>query len=218
MRNVLDVCVAYAHPGTVRAEFADSLFGLLNGYQVKSRICQQSGPRIATTRNQMVRAFLDDTTAEWLWMVDTDMTFDPDILERLLDCNEEVVGGLCFARAKGGIYPTMYRYDEETEFIERVYDYPEDELVSVSATGAACLLVHRSVLEKVGIDNKEPYRWFADTATPDGREIGEDITFCLRCLDIGIPVHVHTGIKCGHIKEVNIDETAYKLGGLHVAR
>lgn len=210
MRAVLPVCVAYAHPGTVRAEFADSLFALLNRYQVKSRICMQSGPRIATTRNNLIRAFLDDTTAEWLWMVDTDMTFEPDVLERLLACDVPVVGALCFARDKDSCYPTIYTQDGKG-FIERMYDYPQDELLEVDATGAACLLIHRSALERIGVNNKEPYRWFADTSF-EGREIGEDITFCLRCWQLNIPVHVHSGVRVGHIKDVIIDEQTY-LGG-----
>ena len=30
--------------------------------------------------------------------------------------------------------------------------------------------------------------------------MGEDMTFCLRCAAADIPVHVHTGVKAGHMK------------------
>lgn len=216
-KPLLDVCVAYAHPGTVRAEFADSLFSLLARYQLQSRICLGSGPRIATTRNKIIRSFLDRTSAQWLWMVDADMTFTPDILERMLDCDQQVVGALCFARNDDGtVYPTLYRDNRPDGFIDRVFDYEPDSLMEVDATGAACLLVHREVLEKVGLDNDEPYRWFADEAE-DGREIGEDITFCLRVRKLGYPVYVHTGIVCGHVKTKIVTEQDY-LGGPDVER
>ena len=30
--------------------------------------------------------------------------------------------------------------------------------------------------------------------------VGEDLTFCLRCAAAGVPVHVHTGVRAGHMK------------------
>lgn len=207
-RSVLPVAVAYAHPGTVRAEFADSLFGLLARYRVQSRICLGSGPRIATTRNKLVRHFLDDTSAEWLWMVDSDMTFAPDILTKLLSTNRKVVGGLCFARNNDGtVYPTLYRRGD-SGFLYRMDSYRKDRLIEVEGTGAACLLIHREVLEKIGANHPEPYRWFEDTHDR-GREIGEDVEFCLRAKAAGYPVAVHTGIKLGHVKSFVVTEEHY---------
>jgi hypothetical protein len=53
-----------------------------------------------------------------------------------------------------------------------------------------------------------PWEWFV-YATMGGEPIGEDITFCLRAQELGIPTHVDTSIKCGHEKPVVIDETLY---------
>ena len=50
-----------------------------------------SGPILDVGRNRLAAAFLD-TSAEWLLMVDTDMTFPPDALERLLANGAPVVG------------------------------------------------------------------------------------------------------------------------------
>jgi hypothetical protein len=42
--------------------------------------------------------------------------------------------------------------------------------------------------------------WFRETPVGPMALMGEDMTFCLRCAAAGIPVHVHTGVKAGHMK------------------
>jgi GT2 family glycosyltransferase len=88
------------------------------------------------------------------------------------------------------------------EAFARRSEWPENECVKVSATGAACLLMHRDALEKIAASS-------GDVAAPWFREVqvgaalslmGEDMTFCLRCAAAGIPVHVHTGVQVGHMK------------------
>jgi len=78
--------------------------------------------------------------------------------------------------------------------------------VKVSATGAACLLMHRDALELVRKTSNDPAApWFRETSVGAPLALmGEDMTFCLRCQAAGIPVHVHTGVRAGHMKTVMI--------------
>jgi GT2 family glycosyltransferase len=209
--------IAFTSSGTVDALFNRSLLELLlweqeNGHTRVFRpqgdiISVRSGPRIATARNAIVRRFLS-TTAEWLWMLDTDMVFKPDTLDQLLDVadpnDHPIVGALCFG---GGyttsIFPTLYVYDKE-QGIGTLNDYPLDELVSVDATGAACMVVHRSVFEELAKKHAAPQEWFAESVW-DNKEVGEDITFCIRARTIGLPIYVHTGIEVGHVKPLVLD-------------
>ena len=82
------------------------------------------------------------------------------------------------------------------------WNYPPDALVRVGGTGAACLLMHRTALEKVAAQSGDVAApWFRETAVGAPLSLmGEDMTFCLRCAAAGIPVHVHTGVKAGHMK------------------
>lgn len=222
------VIVAYAHPGEVNGFFHDSLLRLFDhdrahADQVAGRVSLRSGPRIATARNTIVRKFLE-TDAEWLWMLDTDMTFAPDTLERLMEvvdaAERPIMGGLCFGGSRGGVvFPTLYRLRQPGANqgpIEIIKDYPDDTVVKVDATGAACLLIHRSVFERIASLVRpdgarafpEPMVWFQETVYA-GIDFGEDWTFCMRAQQTAIPVHVHTGIKIGHIKPAVVDETAY---------
>lgn len=205
--------VGYCHPGQVTAHFHESLLNLVVGDAMGpkrivnggGRLGMQSSANISTARNDIVRHFLG-RDAEWLWMVDTDMVFDPDTLERLVAAADPdtapIVGGLCFGIEDGILFPTLYDIggdENEIEFL-RYNIWPPDQLMPVFGTGAACLLIHRRVLEVVQAKAfSTVHPWFQEREVM-GKAVGEDLTFCMRAQIAGFPVQVHTGIKIGHVK------------------
>lgn len=173
----------------------------------------ESGPRIASSRNMLVDRFLATTTSEWLWMLDTDHTFTPDILERMLEwadpVNAPIIGALCFSGgAAGTITPTMMRLHEVNKQIavEHIYDFNPGDVIEVDATGAACLLVHRFVLEDM---RKLGRPWFYEGYAANGGEFGEDVNFCIGAKGAGARIFVHTGIEAPHIKGRILDSVDY---------
>ena len=72
----------------------------------------------------------------------------------------------------------------------------------VTGTGCDALLIHRDALEAVAKHSEDAAApWFRESAVGAPMSLmGEDLTFCLRCAAAGIPVHVHTGVKAGHMK------------------
>lgn len=235
------VVVAYAAANEVPMRFTDCLYEL-GVYDAQGpqhlmggggRISFQTGPRIGEIRCRMVHHFLTHeliNRADWLLMVDADMTFEPSLVEDLLahaDPKEvPIIGGLCFAggHAGGKAYPTIYREIDEGDnhvAVEPVDDYPPNRLVKCGATGAACLMMHRNVLTAMmrpwpkGYGTLEdgrvnPYPWFLEGTTDyKGRPLGEDVVFCRRARSLGFPIHVHTGVKLGHVKTYVLDEEAW---------
>lgn len=192
------------------------------------QLCGTGG--IVAGRNRVAADFLDRTDADWLWFIDTDMGFAADTVDRLVAAAERdirpVVGGLAFKltreRERGDFYaerykvqPTLYQYLEigdEVGFAP-IEPYPRDELVPVSATGAACLLIHRRALTKLRRTCGDV--WFDPITHPTGdkgkpRTFSEDLSFCVRLASCDIPVHVHTGVKTCHEKGgVYLDEHLY---------
>jgi len=203
---VPDAVIGYVHPGTVRAEFAASLLAvcLEGGTRIRTVIALESGPNISTGRNLIVREFLDGNLAPWLFMCDTDMSFAADTVDRLIAADRPVTGALCFSLVNGEKHPTMYELAESPDgalAFRRYIAWRKDSVTKVSATGAACLVMHRDALlevEKASGDPAAP--WFRETAVAPLSLMGEDMTFCLRCAAAGIPVHVHTGVRAGHMK------------------
>lgn len=219
MTNKGGIIIGYLSGGDTRIEFTRSI-GAVTAYSLSHEVPlvgalpHVSGPRIAAGRNHLVNSFLA-TEAEWLFMVDDDMSFDGDVLERFLKVADPVkapiVGGLTFGTGRDGIFPTLFRVDPEVQGPVRMDSWPLDpnsSLVEVDATGAACLFVHRSVFEKMGEQYGGPWKWFQETAL-GGNTVGEDMTFCLRARALGFPIVVDTSIKFGHVKPRVIDEHEY---------
>jgi GT2 family glycosyltransferase len=206
---VADAVIGYVHPGWVRAEFCASLLAVcMEGTtRIRTVIALESGPNISRARNLIARDFLEDGLAPWLLMADTDMWFAADALDQLSAAADPVerpvVGGLCWSLDAGQRYATMYELAEtgggQIAFT-RYKDWPDDTVMRVSATGAGFLLIHRGALEKVAAGGDVAAPWFRESAVGPMALMGEDLTFCLRCAAAGIPVHVHTGVKIGHMK------------------
>lgn len=225
------VLVAYPHPATeVQHAFSVSLIALAN-YDAahNQRVTGAGGPlmmRCGTSglvdaRNKMVAHFLDEADDEWLWMVDTDMGFAADTVDRLVEAadpvDRPVVGALCFGLKMsdpdgyGGYetapFPTIYGWVKQANGhngFKSADNYPRDTLLQVAGTGAACLLVHRTAAEKVRAEHGD--RWFDPVRYPDGRWVSEDLSFCYRLGALSIPIYVHTGVKTTHAKTVWVGE------------
>ncbi len=213
------VVAAYPHPTQVSARFHKSWdalrqhdFGHLRRIaEGGGHLANSSGANVTNARNEIVEAFLDRHDADWLWFIDTDMVFEPDILDRLVEAahptERPVLGALCFSIQDGfRACPTLYTLREDGK-AGRTYNYPRDTMLR-TLTGSGCLLIHRSVLEGMRGKYPEAYPWFQETST-GGIPIGEDITFCIRAEAQGFPVHVDTSIKCGHEKTYVVSEDVY---------
>jgi hypothetical protein len=224
------VTVAYLHPNDVAHSWHESMTSLV-GYDLgaEQRIirggwigmkCGAGG--LDRGRTLAVAQFLDERDAEWLFWVDADMGFAPDTIDRLLAVADPVerplVGGLCFALKEteqdgmGGFRtaarPTLFDWVTDgqgrTGFQGRSH-YPVNTLVQVQGTGSACLLVHRSVFERIAQEHGPV--WYNRIPNPStGDLIGEDLSFCVRAGSAGIPIWVHTGVRTTHQKTLWLGE------------
>lgn len=184
-------------------------------------------------RNQMVDRFLKmDPGPEWFWFIDTDQTFTPDTLDRLVESADPterpIVGALVYSfnvDQAQKTRPTIWTWTDDGP--QRWSTCPRHRMLGpehgVHGTGTGCLLIHRSVLETVqksenpagGTWGDTAWPWFryGDWINPDGNPdvFGEDLTFMARVGAAGIPVHVNTDVVVGHIKKVVIDDVYHAL-------
>ena len=203
------VVVSYLHPGTVRAEFMRSMLSMArhSADRIETILDVRAGPNLSRWRNEVIFQFLG-YEAPWLLMVDSDMVFAPDTLDRLVDAAEAyerpIMGALCFSEGDDGgdPYSTMYELVDTADgpAFTRYAQWPEDQVVEVTATGTGCLLIHKRVFGAIVAhrhDKAAP--WFRESVIGQ-RLMGEDLTFCLRARAAGIPVYVDTGVQVGHVK------------------
>lgn len=191
---------------------------------------------ISHARNTATAAFLS-SDADWLLWWDTDIGAEPDCVEKLLEVADPdeapIVGGLCFIEGdyqhdfRGGLRsslaPTLYDWCwiEPQSGMPGAYklvtrqEWPTDEVTRVGATGCGLLLVHRSAFEKISewtrSQGAPAHIWYERIPGPDGELCGEDISFCLRAHQVGLPVLVHTGVVTTHQKTVWYTSQDYRM-------
>jgi len=223
------VTLAYLHDTRPSHSFQDSLQnlvlfdlggqGLLHGGYIAMR-CTGGVESIVEGRNKVAKQFLD-TDSDYLFWLDDDMGFEADALQKLHAVADPetrpIVAGLCFAAKEtetdgyGGfrVKPrvTIMDYvDAEQAFVGRAH-YQPNSLTRCGATGSACILIHRSVFERIRDEYGD--NWYTRTHDPAGRLMGEDVSFCARAGALGIPVCVHSGVRTTHFKHLWLGEADY---------
>ena len=170
---------------------------------------------LVAARNKVAKTFLDQTECEWLFMVDSDMSFDADIVERLVASADRydrpIVGALCFGMQHLHtderfaqtmlIVPTLYEFVDTGDEVgfRTMPDYERDAMVKVAGTGAAAVLIHRRALYL--IRQKYGDVWYDPITHPTGpTTFSEDLSFCVRAAGCDLPIFVDTSVQTAHDK------------------
>lgn len=136
-------------------------------------------------RNDLVRQVIEDEH-DWLWFMDDDHAFAPNMLERLLAHNLPLVMPICLQRVFP-FAPVQYTSHNGVAY-EPINPGDHDEpLVEVVAGGCAGMLIRREVL--LAVD--EPWFEYSDRS--------EDIIFCEKARAAGFQLFCDTSIRLGHI-------------------
>lgn len=231
--NSGSACLAYVHSNEVAHSWHQSVVNLL-GWDISheqrlvrggflSMRCGTGG--IVTARNEVAERFLAGD-GDWLFWLDTDMGFEPDTLDRLIAAADPaarpIVGALCFAQQEYELdgmsghrtrpSPTLYQWvnvGPDKQGFTAWLDYPRNELVRVAGTGSACIVIHRTALEKVHAQYGP--HWYTRMTNPStGQLISEDLSFCAKAGAVDLPMHVDTSVKTTHLKPIWLSEDDYE--------
>ena len=143
------------------------------------------GNQIARQRNEGVYG----GPGSWILFIDSDSVPPVETLEQLLHWDVELVGSVILERfspfnlvaVKSLVPPARYKLSE----------IPTSGLLEVVAIGTGCLLIRRSVFDKV----EAP--WFrCGQLFPD--LMLEDSDFCLRASKAGVGIFMDCGVRVGH--------------------
>ena len=203
----------------IEADFVESLTNLRPVGEVEVKYLKAS--LVYDARNQITRYALDRGGFDYILWLDSDMTFEPDLMEKLIadiegeedGIKKQAVTGLCFGR-RPPFKPCIYsRLDVQTNgqmvlpVCENWFNYPRDSMFEVEACGFACLLMRMDMLEAMGI--------YGVPFFPVGG-LGEDLTFCWRAKKLDMGFWCDSRLKIGHIMRISVDETFRDnvLGGL----
>lgn len=159
-------------------------------YDARDRICQRT-----------MREHFD-----YMLQIDSDMTFPPDALCRLIDRNVDVITGVYVGKEthhKPVLFTELHKDDENCGpygLKGGLAELMHEDLFTVAGCGAGFLLVREHIVRLMRIHKHEWFRPY------DG--LGEDVSFCQRCTEMGIKIYADKSIPMGHTKytEYTLDD------------
>ena len=221
MRKDVSLAIPIAQivdPKTYQSSMALVNYSARNGVDIKD-IGITERMLIDDARNLLAETFLKGST-EWIFWMDSDMTFPEDTLVKLFKVAEEkkakMVTGIYYQR-KGLNYPVLWSRGEELEesgtktglnspraktnkYVGTfVFPHPDKkEPFTVHAAGFGCVLIHRSVFEIMS----RP--WFKFIKG----ECSEDFYFFVNAQELGFELWAEPTIDLGHIGDVPVIKKA----------
>lgn len=165
----------------------------------------------ATARNHIAQQALDEQ-ADYVLMVDNDVTLPADALLNMLEDPKEVCLGYYPHRSNNGEYTghtcvcrlydnggkEYFHYPLDSEYTAedmRKFRSAGIHKVRIHGGGMGCALIRTDVFRKI------QYPWYDWVNYSDNNRgmLSEDLYFCERCKSAGIPIFTDTRVACGHM-------------------
>ena len=159
---------------------------------------------IYDARNHLAEKAVKGGFDRVLWL-DSDMTFDRDIMERLaarLDEGRDFVSAL-YIKRKEPIAPCIYSAGDMDKPVNDTFDdYPQDAIFEIAACGFGGVMMTTELLQAVGSRFGFPF-----SPLPLA---GEDLSFCYRARALKRKLYCDSSIKMGHIGTTEITEETFQ--------
>lgn len=157
--------------------------------------------QVDAARNMLAKKALEEGYDRILW-IDSDMSFEADLLERLsLDLEEgwDAVTGLYFKRTFP-LEPVIYdAIDTEKPEARTFWNYPQDALFPVAGCGFGGILMNTDILRSL---QEPPFLPFL--------HLSEDLSFCVRMAENQRRIACDSRIKLGHLGTIVYSEKLYR--------
>ena len=166
----------------------------------------QIGSLIYTSRNNLAIQALN-MNAEYVLWLDSDMVFQPDLLQRMLKVMDEnkidFLSGLYFRRVKpfAPIIFDKLEVEEDGCHWHNATEIPT-ELTEIAGCGFGVVLLKTEVILNT-------FGKMGDLFTPLNG-VGEDLSFCWRARQAGYKIYLDPSISLGHVGNFVFNEDFYK--------
>ena len=170
-------------------------------------LSMQMGSLIYTSRNALATQAIQIDADYVLWL-DSDMVFEPDLLERmagvLRENNLDILTGLYFRRVPPYtpvLFDTLEIRDDQTCMWTEFTEIP-NHLFKVGGCGFGCIFMKTDAFYDVQSKFGNMFAPFGST--------GEDLAFCWRARQCGYEIWCDPTIICGHVGYTISDEKYYE--------
>ncbi len=169
--------VAIAHSGTIKIKTMMSIVAALKRATYEWNILEQQGSVIHVNRERLVKHAIKLGLTHLLF-VDTDMSFGPDAVDKLLADNKDIIGVHYNCRSLP-LQTTLRGVKEDKN------------LTQCEAAGTGLMLINLDVFKRI------PEPWFFFKVV-EGEHFGEDYNFCEKAKEAGYPIWADLSIAVKH--------------------
>lgn len=187
----MKLLVAVPTMDTVPVEFLVSLANLMGKLKADGMDCElriENGTLVYYAREALARYAILKHFTHVLWL-DSDMVFQPEIVEDLSFSGHEFVTGIAHSRRPPyssciftEIFPGVAKWQSN--------EYPNNTF-QIAACGMACVLMSVEILKDVS-DKFGLMYMPTDT-------YGEDVAFCWRATQCGYKLYAEPSVRVGHV-------------------
>ena len=204
--EIMKTLIAIPCMDTVPTDFFTS-FTDMEKDGAKYIICKNT--LIYDARNRLAAHAIENEFDAVLWL-DSDMTVPNDVLRRFkahLEQGKDYISGICFSRRMPPnpvIYSNLQWEQKDGKILSKAkpyLDYPKDQTFEIAASGFGCVMTSVKLLKEIWQKFGAPFLPLLG--------LGEDMAFCLRCINIGAKMYCDSTIKCGHVGYKEFTEEDY---------
>ena len=197
----MKITIGTPHNGDFTPEYVASLFTLTQGKEHNYQLALFETCLVHQGRNEIAHS----AEGDFLLFIDTDMAFPKSALNKLLSLKKDIVAGLCYSR-KAPHLPNAHMLVDG--LYKNVLDIP-DEPFECDAMGTGFMLISRKVLD--AFKGEKPFGF----ETVNGKELGEDITFCRRAKEKGFEIWCDPTIQIIHMGKNAISRNHFEAYKIH---
>lgn len=154
------------------------------------------GSLVYDARNDLVKEAIE-RNAKYLLFIDSDMSFEAEGLQKLLDLNADIATGLYVERSGSHHRPTVYKHidirTKEHEAVKEYFDLIDRDVFEVEGCGMGFCLIKTDVLKTI-------ITTYGDCFQPICG-LGEDLSFCWKAKQCGFKIMCDSTFTLGHIGE-----------------
>lgn len=180
---------------TIPTAFMRSLVRLENKLRkdgVDFDVSIEGGTLVYIARERLAGSAVNKHYSHVLWL-DSDMVFEPDLLDKLMLSGHDFVTGIACGRRKPFV-SCVFKTLEMQKLALFGWDEMPQEAFEVAGCGFACVLQTTDTIKRVFCQY--------GTAFSPIRQYGEDLSFCLRAGELGIKMYAEPRAELGHMGHI----------------